>query len=159
MEKTPKLLDGKGYGMIAKCDISYGSIILTEKPLMIIHSNQLSNIKDEYEKISPEKKHFIEQLYGYDEDLLNVINMNCYVLEADTRSALFYYLSFINHSCEQNAFYRWNFEQEEMTLIADRDLKCNEEILISYIETFKTREIKFSVWFLLSLSVMSSTIF
>ncbi|CAF2986610.1 unnamed protein product [Rotaria sp. Silwood2] len=142
-----KPIDGKGFGMFAKCDIQCGTVIVCEKPLMKFPSYSSSILLEAiYDKLDSETKrriHFLLASQTGKHPLVGICDTNSIRLAYDSNEkGLFYYISMVNHSCESNTFWIW-FDynnKQEMKLIADRRIKAGEELVCSYIERFHLRE-------------------
>ncbi|CAF1303497.1 unnamed protein product [Didymodactylos carnosus] len=126
--------DKVGYGMFAKRDIPCATVILREKPLFQWTDCQM--MRTEYEKLDREKKRLFSQLSGSQSsnngDILDVCQTNCIQLGTTPSSGIFHQMSFVNHDCEGNSFWKWFPRNGEQRLFADRRIKCGEEILVPY---------------------------
>jgi hypothetical protein len=138
-----KPIDGKGFGMFAKCDLQCGTVIVCEKPLMKFPNYSSSILLETiYDKLDSQSKRRIRSLINSQtlkHPLVGICDTNSIRLSDDSKEkGLFYYISMVNHSCESNTFWIW-FDynnKQEMKLIADRRIKAGEELVCSYIGNY-----------------------
>ncbi|KAG6091725.1 hypothetical protein E4U30_006366 [Claviceps sp. LM220 group G6] len=141
---------GKGKGLVATRNITKGTRILCERPLISI-PNGISNedrqciIYDKVEVMNkkerdiflsfPNRYEFSDPATQY-----NGIFITSSILAASEPHqifAIFPNASRINHDCNNNSLKDWNHDTHRYTVHAMRDIHAGEEITVSY-ETFLT---------------------
>lgn len=65
------------------------------------------------------------------EALMRTLKLNCF--HVDQGFALYYILSFLNHSCNPNCFYEYDNLTKNGKIIAFSDIKAGDELTISYV--------------------------
>ena len=121
-------IPGKGQGLVATMKLSPGTIILTEKPLIVIDTNAVDQIIPKYKSLTDEKKSAMHSLFDPGEDLnpkyrlltqdeaerqvLRIFEANsislCGHQEMNIhKTGLYRTISKINHSCTPNALWTW----------------------------------------------------
>jgi hypothetical protein len=117
-------LDSSGCGLFASQNYKIGDVILTEKPLYIIGEPLNDEQRTEIMKL---KNSINDELSGYLET--NQITIN-------NKTAIFKIISRCNHCCLPNARYFWNTIENLEYLIVIREIKKEEEITVSYGNTY-----------------------
>ena len=149
-------IPNKGKGMKATTAIPLGTRILAESPLLKLSMNQDDDvsiakpIKDQ--KLSREDIRTLfslqNNLAGSSTPLSGIARMNAINLGSRataTQVGIFKYGNRVNHSCLPNAYITWNAALGKLTVHAIRDIKCDEEITISYgyeYEPYASRQAK-----------------
>lgn len=139
-----------GHGMFARRNISAGECIIAEKPFISLNGKITytkeaeQDAKEKYEKLNEyQKAKFMalsdrnELKNGGTKSILGIITTNC-ILAGDFASICLN-ITRINHSCEPNSNNTWNSNLNLMTVFAEKDIKQDEEIFISYIARDRTR--------------------
>ena len=150
-----KEISGKGKGMVADKYIAVGSLILSEKPILITDvitdlkdiARHVDTLRDLVAKLEPKKKRQLFSLYNAREDLqvLGLFGSNSIKLPTSTdmndgsainkpRAAVFPTLSRINHSCVPNVVWSWNDTKQQEELRAMVDIEPDTEMTASYID-------------------------
>merc|ERR1711977_809964 len=113
-------IPGKGKGIIVTENITPGTLLLSEAPLIktdVVHS--LTSAEQDLE--------------NEDEKLIGIIRSNAYPLGPDTDvGGLFADIARINHSCLPNAVQYWNELLGKQTIYAVRPIDKGEEITTCY---------------------------
>eukprot|EP01084_Bolivina_argentea_P090222 162614_1 len=134
-----------GYSMIATTYISKGTIILTDKPLIIYdnNSNQTiaeQNVLNAYNSLSNDDKKEYNNLYSRDwifqteNKIIEIANTNAIMLSNNNNTTgVFPLISRINHSCNRNVHWIWNEKQNKVLLIASRNIMKDEQLFTSYL--------------------------
>ena len=120
--------------MVADKYIAEGSLILSEKPILITDlitdlkdiARHVDTLRDLVAKLEPKKKRQLFSLYNAREDLqvLGLFGSNSIKLPTSTdmndgsainkpRAAVFSTLSRINHSCVPNVVWSWNDTKQQ----------------------------------------------
>jgi len=166
-----KATEGKGQGVFATQDISRGTRIMSEEPLIICKKIwDLSDVISQFEGLSPDSQRVIFELYCNRRDdrdtarwlkfesrpaslvlsvedqvtILAIYETNCFSIRAGC-SGLFATASRMNHSCLPNAHHCWNGSLNRKTVHAVRDIKAGEEIFTTYISLCRGPEDRQSV--------------
>ncbi|KAG6002088.1 hypothetical protein E4U43_001178, partial [Claviceps pusilla] len=148
-----KDVPGKGRGLIARCDILKGTLVLVEKPLVIVppipspafipavEEALKWNIADQLRQLSKEQvrqflslhnNHRGQELHPF----LGIAQTNALPCGPDSSTgALYATACLINHSCRPNCGHSWNSEVKHETIYAIRDIAAGEEITIGYLES------------------------
>jgi hypothetical protein len=153
IEKIP----GKGKGMMANTFIPQGTLILSERPIMITNvitdikdvSSHLDNLRVAVSKLESKKKRQLFRLYNARPDLqiLGLFGSNSISLphtnsKTDSaympRAAVFPTLSRINHSCAPNVVWSWNDQRNCEELRAAVDIAPDSELTASYVDILLT---------------------
>jgi len=149
----------KGKGLVAIRNISAGTVIITEDPLIIVNKKDEQDVGfevpgyEQFKKMDPVKKHELMELYdpkekknNFDrhEDLEyakfcrivagNYVSINNKDHPGDKDVAgVFKQLSRINHSCSPNSFAEWEAGSVTHSVRAARMIKKGEEVTSSYL--------------------------
>ena len=150
-------IPGKGKGLVASKHFKKGQIIFKETAAIAVNGPgvmvPLQELKEQISKMSVEQKTRFYQLSprkkinqaelatAFRENCIQELNIflsNSLVYEDKTR--LFLSNSLINHSCAPNVFYDTNDDLEnEVKVIASKDISKGEEVTECYIGGFNTR--------------------
>jgi hypothetical protein len=157
----------KGMGLFATCDISQGTRILCEAPLLEIPFNRLhytwkcfcdlsSQAKSTYDRLcskAPSNIDFEKEVHFPDPEqdtpasrgsqikVMKIFSVNNFVLY-DGHYGVFALASRMNHSCVPNVHFTSNAQIRKSTVHAARDVVAGEELLCNYIGSqvvYKTR--------------------
>ena len=148
-------ISGKGKGIVADKFIAEGSLILSEKPILMTDvitdlkdiAHHVDSLRDLVAKLELKKKRQLLSLYNAREDLqvLGLFGSNSIKLPSSTdmhncstinkpRAAVFPTLSRINHSCVPNVVWSWNDRKQQEELRAMVGIEPDTEITASYID-------------------------
>ena len=134
-------MPGKGKALFARFDISTGKRILHEEPLFTIANQTLgrefeSDIAAKLKTLSKSKqRQFLSLHNNFPGKYPFGGIMKTNALPCGPNSAIggvYSTTCLINHSCLPNAHNNWNDSTHCETIHAIRDIKCGEEITISY---------------------------
>ena len=136
----------KGYGLITKCKIKKGTIILAEKPILIFNAtNEITrnSIENQLDKASQSDHDIFKSLShskcinnSYNNIIVDIVQQNG-IQMTDEKSGIFPTCARINHSCKPNIFWYWNKQQQCECIVASRDIHKNEELLVNYVSMMK----------------------
>lgn len=118
-------LDSSGCGLFASQNYKVGDVILTEKPLYIIGEPLNDEQRNEIMKLKNSINH---EFSGY-------LKTNQIEITKD-KCGIFKEICRCNHCCIPNARYFWNTIENLEYLIVIRDIKKEEEITVSYGNTY-----------------------
>lgn len=135
-----KDVPGKGRGLIARSDISKGTQILCEKPLLLAGPMppDVLNLKlaADLKKLPKESQRRFLSLHNSRPGELpfySIFKTNALPCGPDSSTGGVYpTICFINHDCLPNAHNNWNSEAEHETIYATRAIAAGEEITIPY---------------------------
>jgi len=161
-------IPGKGEGLVASANLVPGTIIVEEKPLIVVDSAfAVIQVLPKFQALSDDKKTAVMALYDpgdelntkyrhlsqdeIDRKVLRIFEANCIDLCSHqemniNKSGLYQTISKINHSCSPNVIWTWIKEDSSKSIKqvrVIRDIKAGEEIVASYLmksEYFPTRE-------------------
>ncbi|KAJ4373764.1 hypothetical protein N0V83_002503 [Neocucurbitaria cava] len=146
---------GKGKGIVAIENISKGTRILSEEPVITTPEYQQddewlkSHLSQQVDVLSePQRQSFLSlhNLYPFQnivEQSLGIIRTNALPIEADgIGGGIFLEASRINHACDNNAQKAWNQCIKRHTVHALRDIAKGEEITIYYLGLDSSREVR-----------------
>ncbi|KAG4432537.1 hypothetical protein IFR05_011972 [Cadophora sp. M221] len=136
-------IPGKGKGMVVTQNITPGTLLLSEAPLIktdVVQSITTAeqDLENALGKLSiSEQKNFRTLHTNFpentEEKLIGIIRSNAYPLGPDTEiGGLFPDIARINHSCFPNSVQHWNDEQEKQTIYAVRPIAKGAEITTCY---------------------------
>ncbi len=144
-----KDIPGRGKGMIATQDIMPGSIILREKPFIVMPDKIFSledsdQIEEWLEKrllkmSSAKRKIFFDLADSRSQDGLKTILGIFFTNDmtfVDDSAALFPTMARVNHSCRPNADFVARPKKGVQDLVATKLIKEGEEIFISYLPAY-----------------------
>ena len=112
-------------GLFATKEYLVGDVIIQEKPFYITGEPVSNNILPELFKL---KNSINDEISGY-------VKTNTIPMTSE-KSGVFKVLSRCNHCCIPNARYFWNTIENQMYLIALKEINPNDEITISYGNTY-----------------------
>ena len=118
-------IDESEKGLFATKNYLVGDVILQEKPLHIV-GEVISN--ETFIELKKLKNSLNNEISGHIKT--NQIGMTI------EKSGVFKTISRCNHSCIPNARYFWNTIEKQEYLIALKDINSNEEITVSYGNTY-----------------------
>ncbi|OAF98576.1 SET domain-containing protein [Paraphaeosphaeria sporulosa] len=159
MQGTPEKIyavehiPGKGRGVVALTDITKGTRVMSEKPIITISQNitsiqQLRTcILDQVSSLSKyDRQEFFSMANVYGginplETWYGILRTNALPMgpNLDT-GGIFLQACRINHACDGNAVHCWNENLNQLTIHAIRDIRKGEEITISYLATLRNRQ-------------------
>tara|TARA_R110002060_G_scaffold54858_3_gene65445 strand:+ start:1815 stop:2843 length:1029 start_codon:yes stop_codon:yes gene_type:complete len=136
-------IPGKGKGIIVTENITPGTLLLSEAPLIktdVVHSltSAEQDLENALSKLSITEQENFRTLHtnfpeNEDEKLIGIIRSNAYPLGPDTDvGGLFADIARINHSCLPNAVQYWNELLGKQTIYAVRPIDKGEEITTCY---------------------------
>lgn len=136
-------IPGKGKGLVAKCDINPGTILISEPPLFTTESLEDANTIEKdlagIIKVLPkdDQRAFLllhNNFKGEPNPFSNIVRSNGYPLGPSSEiGGIFPLVSRINHSCRPNAQHAWNEQLKSMLVHAVREIKDGEELTLSYL--------------------------
>lgn len=136
-------IPGKGKGLIATRDISPGTLILSEPPLIttdVIQSietteQDLARALKALPKDSQRAYLSLHNNYPGKNPLSNIVRSNGYPLGPNSDvGGVFPTVSRINHSCRPNAKHSWNPSLRQQTVYALRPIPAGDELSLSYLQ-------------------------
>lgn len=139
METIP----GKGKGLIATRDISPGTLILSDSPLIttdVIKSvetteRDLAQALKALPKDSQRAYLSLHNNYPGKNPLSNIVRSNGYPLGPGSDvGGVFANVSRINHSCRPNTKHTWNGSLQQQTVYAIRPVAAGQELTLSYLQ-------------------------
>jgi len=161
-------IPGKGEGLVASANLIPGTIVVMEKPLIVVDTVfAVIQVLPKFQALSDDKKTAVMALYDpgdelnskyrhlsqdeIDKKVLRIFEANsidlCSHQEMNiNKSGLYQTISKINHSCSPNVIWTWIKEDSSKSIKqvrVIRDIKEGEEIVASYLSTneyFPTRE-------------------
>jgi len=159
---------GKGQGMVATDKLVAGTILLTEKPLIVVDAAAaVPQVLPQFHALSDDKKAVILSLYDPGEQqnpkyslltdkeierkVFRIFEANSIALCSHeemniNKSGLYQTISKINHSCSPNVVWTWIKKDSSKSIKQVRvikSIKVGEEIVASYLsrnDWFPTRE-------------------
>jgi hypothetical protein len=146
---------GKGKGLVARKNISKGTRILSEQPVITTPERQLSvtllksHISQQVDSLTEDQRRSflsMHNLYPFEntaEQNLGIIRTNSLPIEAGgIGGGIFLEACRINHSCDNNTQKNWNKRIEKHTVYALRDIPEGEEITVYYLGLDASRKIR-----------------
>ncbi|PSS28173.1 hypothetical protein M430DRAFT_32646 [Amorphotheca resinae ATCC 22711] len=144
-------IPGKGKGLVATGDISPGTLILSDAPLIttdVIKSiesteQDLARALKALPKESQRAYLSLHNNYPGKNPLSNIVRSNGYPLGPGSDvGGVFANVSRINHSCRPNAKHSWNPTLQKQTVYAIRPIAAGEELSLSYLSggTYSERQ-------------------
>jgi hypothetical protein len=135
-----KDIPGKGRGLVARFNISSGTRILCEKPLLTLHAKSREELETVLvAKLRAMPKSSQRQFLSLHNNspgklpFSGIFKTNALPCGAGSPIGSVYPTAcFINHSCIPNAHNSWNSNEEHETIHAIRPIKSGTEITISY---------------------------
>ena len=151
-------MSGRGIGIVAKCDIRVGTLILAESPILELStaswnrnpkgeienldSDSLSQLGRLCRRVSPREDELGMHPTPLEESISKV-NVNAFKLNYGSELAVFEQISRFNHSCLPNAFHSYRLllrpkrqrQSGFMSIRARQHIEAGEEITIDYLES------------------------
>ena len=135
-----KNIPGKGRSLVARFNISKGTQILCEKPLLVAGPMPLDKLDlklaADLKKLPKESQRQFLSLHNNRPGKLtfyNISKTNALPCGPDSPiGGVYPTICFINHDYLPNAHNNWNSEAEHKTIYATRDIAAGEEITIPY---------------------------
>lgn len=135
-----KELPGKGKGLVARVDISQGTRILCEKPLLTVQSAPPRELEPVLAtKLKAMSKTEQRQFFSLHNNfpgkhvLSGVLKTNALPCgPGSTEGGIYPTICLINHSCLPNSHNNWNDQAEHETIHAIQPIRAGEEITIPY---------------------------
>lgn len=135
-----KQIPGKGRGLIARFNISKGTRILCEEPLLLARSKpreQLASLLASKLKAMPKdsQRQFLSLHNNYPGKypFSAIVKTNALPCGSGSEiGGVYPTICLINHSCVPNAHNNWNSTEEHETIHSIRSIKIGEEITIPY---------------------------
>jgi hypothetical protein len=136
-------IDGKGLGLIATQDITPGTLILSEKPLLTTEGVTTidlevaeAQLRQKFSSLSPHAQKAFMALHNNhpdDKPLSGIVRSNGYPMGPGAEAGGVYEtISRINHSCSPNVVQAWNPLAEKETVYAVREIPAGTEICTAY---------------------------
>jgi len=150
-------IPGKGEGLVASANLVPGTIIVAEKPLIVVESDfAVIQVLPKFQSLPDDKKAAVMSLYDPGEKLnskyqhlsqdendrkvmrifeANSIDLCSHQEMNINKSGLYQTISKINHSCSPNVIWTWIKEDSSKSIKqvrVIRDIKAGEEIVASY---------------------------
>lgn len=135
-----KDIPGKGKGLIARFNISSGTRILCEKPLLIVQPKPREELESvlaaklkALSKASQRQFLTLHNNFPGKFPFSGIVKTNALPCGSGSPvGGVYPTLCLINHSCVPNAHNSWNSTEEHETIYAIRPIKSGAEITISY---------------------------
>eukprot|EP01083_Nonionella_stella_P016745 46761_1 len=141
-------VEGKGMGMIANEDISMGTMILNENPLLSLTSDSALDIRaidvkqfkklyaepllQRFKALTSTEQQVINSLsFKHDGSVLDIFLNNCLTHQDNGFDGVYPNIARINHSCNANCVH-WIENNFNARIIALRKIEKGEEITIDY---------------------------
>ncbi|KAH7398528.1 hypothetical protein BKA66DRAFT_592555 [Pyrenochaeta sp. MPI-SDFR-AT-0127] len=133
-------IPGKGRGLIARFNISKGTLILCEKPLITAHPMPLNDLERNLAaKLKALPKASQRQFLSLHNNrpgkfsFSNTFKTNALPCGPDSPiGGVYPTICLVNHSCIPNAHHSWDSKAKQETIYAIRPIKAGEEVTISY---------------------------
>jgi hypothetical protein len=130
---------GKGVGVFATQSITAGTMILSEKPMVVVPpfvpQPELNILRQLQGLTADEKKAFFALRNGHPDmkPVMGIMKTNAMPLgEGASTCGIFPKCARFNHSCSPNAVYSWNEEVKEERVFSLSNISEGEEISVSY---------------------------
>lgn len=135
-----KEIPGKGKGLFARADISKGTRILCEKPLLTFESMSPKHLEPTLAgKLKAMTKTEQRQFFSLHNNfpgryvLSGIVKTNALPCgPGSSMGGVYPAICLINHSCLANSHNNWNDNEKHETIHAIRPIKAGEEITIPY---------------------------
>ncbi|KAJ0107043.1 SET domain-containing protein 5 [Diaporthe amygdali] len=135
-----KDIPGKGKGLFARIEISKGTRILYEKPLLTVESMSplvsepiLARKFKTMAKIEQRQILSLHNNFPGKYTLTSIFKTNALPCgPGSSTSGVYASICLINHSCLPNSHHNWNDNEKHETIHAIRPIKAGEEITIQY---------------------------
>lgn len=136
-------IPGKGKGLVATRDISPGTLILSDPPL--ITTDVITSVETTEKDLAQSLKALpkdsqraylsLHNNYPGKNPLSNIVRSNGYPLGPGSNvGGVFANVSRINHSCRPNAKHTWNASLKQQTVYAIRPIAAGHELTLSYLQ-------------------------
>ncbi|ORY10231.1 hypothetical protein BCR34DRAFT_625347 [Clohesyomyces aquaticus] len=130
----------KGRGLVARCNISKGTRILCEKPLLTLRPMAPGDaekvLATQLKALPKESQRQFLSLHNTkpgQHPFTGIVKTNALPCGPDSPiGGVYPTICLINHSCIPNSHHSWNNNTEQETIHAIRPIKAGEEITISY---------------------------
>lgn len=145
-------LPGKGKGLIAIENISKGTRIVSEEPIITVPRREPNGKRlrkrvcrqvdslSEHQRQAFLSMHNIHTYGNAAERYVGIVRTNGLPIRNDgSEAGIFFEACRINHACDNNAQKNWNENTRRHTVHALRDIKKGEEITIYYLGAHKNR--------------------
>jgi len=145
-------VEAKGRGLVARCDITAGTRLISEKPFFTAPKTQSissmeSTIQPELARSPQIKQQLLALHSGFpekkDHPLSEIFYTNCFDCDQGTLG-VYNTICLLNHSCLPNVDYCWNSDTKSATIHATRPIKTGEELTVSYFayapDDYETRQ-------------------
>lgn len=135
-------IPGKGVGVIATRQISVGTLVLSERPIIQVASstyqaNLAHLVLAQLQKLDSHDREGFLALRNTHEQMLpieGIFKTNAIPLgRGSSAGGIFLQCSRFNHSCTANAAYHWDANQKRERVFAIREINPEEEIVVSYL--------------------------
>eukprot|EP00930_Biecheleria_cincta_P082535 TRINITY_DN72252_c0_g1_i1.p1 TRINITY_DN72252_c0_g1~~TRINITY_DN72252_c0_g1_i1.p1 ORF type:complete len:374 (+),score=53.42 TRINITY_DN72252_c0_g1_i1:53-1123(+) len=145
-------VDGRGLGAIATKDFSPGELVLAERPIIGVRTNEggdawEAELYREYDKLTVEEQAEVWKLHDVcvqkpEKSLEGIFFTNCISRGTGYRwdMGLMLKLSRFNHSCCPNLEQSWDEDAGQAHLVAAEPIKAGEELFTHYVELRLPRE-------------------
>ena len=135
-----RAIDGKGSGCVASRDISRGTRLLAERPLLDVGPSSPGTLEAALAALSvSDQAEFWslsqnEQKWGATKSVKGIFMTNAIPSHAYSKEhrAVFATASRFNHACDANATFRWHASLGCLTVHATRPIPCGAEICVHY---------------------------
>ncbi|KAK7001717.1 SET domain-containing protein [Favolaschia claudopus] len=130
-------IPGKGKGVIARERIPRGTLLVAEKPRIILPATSKEKLLKSMSLLSEEDKAFILTFPGKDSDLEDRLK-HFVPCVGDGNTCLCPTICRINHTCcspmsGPNTSYTWNEDSKEEELYAIKEIQKGEEVQVTYM--------------------------
>lgn len=135
-------IPGKGVGVIATRQISVGTLVLSERPIIQVASSTYQAslahlVLAQLQKLDSHDREGFLALRNTHEQMLpieGIFKTNAIPLGSGSSAGdIFIQCSRFNHSCTANAAYHWDANQKRERVFAIREINPEEEIVVSYL--------------------------
>lgn len=134
-------IPGKGVGVVASVDITKGTRILCETPILTVRHASISELNEtiaqKLRAMTKDQQVQFLSLYnahtGSMPPFVGITKTNALPCGSDSPiGAIYPTICRINHSCIPNTMHNWNDARKQETIHAVRAIQAGEEITISY---------------------------
>lgn len=145
-------ITGRGLGAVATKDLLPGDVVLLERPILAIRSDEKGDewnhdLHSQYKALSEEGRAEVWKLHDAclqkpEKSLEGILFTNCIGRDQSVRfdAALCLALSRFNHSCCPNLEQSWDEDAGHVRLVAAQPVKAGEELFTHYVELRECRE-------------------
>eukprot|EP01084_Bolivina_argentea_P227558 384318_1 len=136
---TVSHIPNKGRGLVASIQIPARTVIIAEKPLIETPFDRRDILVDKFNNLNSNNQELFMKLHHETKstDTLGLL-VDKYLKNAictGDHAAIFLTISFINHSCDPNAY--WYMDGEQMKVMTLKNVDPSTEITCSYIDQFQ----------------------